>query len=72
VNSFAIKSRGEHLYVAWGSYIMKTDENGEVRELIGQGQFESYSQVVGVALGTNDDVIVLDVYARKVLVFTKG
>ncbi|MFA6275177.1 MAG: hypothetical protein WC622_00400 [Pedobacter sp.] len=66
---YAIKAKGDNLYIATSSYIIKTDENGDVQEKIGEGQFQL---AVGVTIGPNDEVIVCDVYGRKIVVFRKG
>ncbi|MCZ4245189.1 NHL repeat-containing protein [Pedobacter punctiformis] len=64
---YAIKAKGDNLYIAAGGSLIKTDENGDVQEKIGQ-----FQQAVGVALGVNDEVIACDVYARKIVIFKKG
>ncbi|TCD03431.1 NHL repeat-containing protein [Pedobacter psychroterrae] len=66
---YAIKAKGDYLYVATSGYIIKTDENGDVQEKIGQGQFQS---LVGIAIGPEDEIIACDVYARKIIIFRKG
>ena len=68
-NFWAIKSKGDYLYVAALQYVIKTDENGDIREKIGAGQLEL---ATGVALGPNDEVITNDVYRRKIVVYKKG
>lgn len=64
----AIKGKGDHLYIACRDFIMKTDEDGLVREVIGRGQFPR-NFATGLALNEEGDVIGVDVYARKVIVF---
>lgn len=66
---YGIKAKGDNLYIATSSYIIKTDENGDVQEKIGEGQFQL---AVGVTIGPNDEVIVCDVYGRKIVIFKKG
>lgn len=66
---YAIKAKGDNLYIATASYLIKTDENGDVQEKIGQGQFQS---AVGIAVGPENEIIACDVYARKIIVFKKG
>jgi len=67
-SSYAIKAKGNHLYLACNGFIMKTDENGEIREEIGKGQFYTGS-LPGLAVNSNDEIIVSDVYARRIIVF---
>lgn len=66
---YAIKAKGDNLYVATSGYVIKTDENGDVQEKIGQGQFQS---LVGLAIGPENEIITCDVYARKIIIFRKG
>ncbi|UKT63147.1 NHL repeat-containing protein [Pedobacter mucosus] len=68
-NYKAIKAKGDYLYVAGVSYVIKTDENGDVQEKIGVGQL-NFAQAI--ALGVNDEIITNDVYLRKIVVFKKG
>ena len=66
---YAIKAKGNDLYIVTSGYVIKTDENGDVQEKIGEGQFQA---AVGVTIGQNDEIIVCDVYARKIVIFKKG
>jgi hypothetical protein len=66
--AYAIKAKGNYLYLACNGFIMKTDENGEIREEIGKGQFYSGS-LPGLAVSTNDEIIASDIYARRIVVF---
>lgn len=68
-NYWAIKGKGDYLYIAAGGYIIKTDENGDVREKIGLGQLDFAR---GVAIGANDEVIACDIYVRKIVIYKKG
>lgn len=45
---------------------MKTDENGEVREQIGKGQL---GIITGLAVNKSGDIIVSEVYTRKIITF---
>ncbi|WP_039866324.1 NHL repeat-containing protein [Pedobacter sp. BAL39] len=63
----AIKAKNNKLYLCCSGFVMKTDENGEVREEIGRGEFTG--QIPGLAVNNNEDVIVSDIYARRILVF---
>ena len=65
----AIKAFKTHLYIACDTYVMKTDEAGEIREKIGEGQF--YNQITGLAVNSDEEIIVSDVYARSIIVFKK-
>lgn len=67
-SAYAIKARGNYLYLACSGFIMKTDENGEIREEIGKGQFYVGS-LPGLAVSSNDEIVVSDVYARRIIVF---
>ncbi|WP_348080239.1 6-bladed beta-propeller [Mucilaginibacter sp.] len=66
--SYAIKSKGSSLYIACSKYILKTDEKGEIKEKIGEGDF-STNTAIGLAINSNDEIIVSDVYAHKILIF---
>jgi hypothetical protein len=66
--SYAIKGKGDNLYLACAGYVLKTDEKGEIKEKIGEGDFLT-TTVVGLAINTNDEVIASDVYARRIFVF---
>jgi len=66
---YCIKSDGESLFIGSAAYVIKTDFNGQVIEKIGQGQFSPI--VAGVALTKAGDLVVSDVYARKIFVFKK-
>ncbi|MFA4867726.1 MAG: NHL repeat-containing protein [Pedobacter sp.] len=67
-SAYAIKAKGNYLYLACNGFIMKTDENGEIREEIGKGQFYSGS-LPGLAVNSNDEIIISDLYARRIIVF---
>lgn len=66
--SYSVKGKGDNLYFACGSYVMKTTETGEIKEKIGEGDFLT-NTVVGLAINTNDEIIASDVYARRIFVF---
>lgn len=66
-SAYAIKAFKNHLYISCAGYVMKTDENGEVREKIGLGQFTSV--MAGLAVNSDEEIIVSDVYARSIKVF---
>jgi DNA-binding beta-propeller fold protein YncE len=68
--AYAIKGKGDNLYIACPGYVLKTDEKGEIRERIGEGDFLS-PVIVGLAINNNDEVIASDVYARKIFVFKR-
>ncbi|MBD1366184.1 hypothetical protein IDJ77_20400 [Mucilaginibacter sp. ZT4R22] len=65
---YAIKGKGDNLFVATPAYVLKTDENGDIREKIGEGDFLT-TTVTGVAITNNNEVIATDVYARKIFIF---
>ncbi len=64
---YAIKAHKGQLYIACNSYILKTDENGEIKEKIGEGQFPG--GIVGLAVNSKDEIIVSEIYARFIKVF---
>lgn len=64
---YAIKSFKNHLYIACDTYVLKTDEEGEIKEKIGQGKF--YNAITGLAVNSDEEIIVSDVYARSIKVF---
>jgi len=66
-NNGAIKSYGNSIFISGAGFVLKTDENGEVRELIGQGVFGGPTP--GLAIGKNGDLIVSDLYSEKIVVF---
>lgn len=66
-NCYAIKAFKNHLYIACDTFIMKTDEGGEIREKIGQGKFLSI--ITGLAVNSDEEIIVSDEYARSMKVF---
>lgn len=66
-NCYAIKAFKNHLYLACDTYVMKTDEDGTIKEKIGQGQF--YNVIAGLAVNSDEEIIVSDVYARSIKVF---
>lgn len=63
----AIKAFKNHLYIACDTYVLKTDEGGEIKEKIGQGQF--FNVIAGLAVNSDEEIIVSDVYARSIKVF---
>nr|WP_294948599.1 NHL repeat-containing protein [uncultured Mucilaginibacter sp.] len=65
---YAIKGKGDNLFIAMPGYVLKTDENGELREKIGEGDFLT-TTVTGLAITNNGEVVASDVYARKIFVF---
>jgi len=65
----AIKAFKNHLYITCDNYVMKTDEAGEIRERIGQGQF--FNVMPGLAVNSDEEIIVSDLYARSIIVFKK-
>lgn len=67
--SHAIKAFGNHLYINCEGYIMKTDENGEIREKIGLGDISS--QIPGLAVNSEEEIIVSEVYSRAIKIFKK-
>ncbi|RWY55500.1 NHL repeat-containing protein [Mucilaginibacter gilvus] len=67
---YSIKAKGKNLFIAAPGYVLKTDENGEVREKIGEGDFLT-STVTGLAITNNDEVIASDVYAHKIFIFKR-
>lgn len=64
---YAIKAHKGRLYIACDTHILKTDENGDVKEKIGAGQFPGVA--VGLAVNSKDEIIVSEVYSRFVKVF---
>lgn len=66
----AIKAKGDHLYVACGGSILKTDEDGLVKEDIGRSEIAG-GHVRGIAVNSDGDIIALNISARKVIVFKK-
>jgi len=66
--SNAIKVKGEYLYLACAGFIMKTDEEGGIREEIGRAEL-SNSSVSGLAVNDSGEIIVADIYARRIIVF---
>ncbi|WP_207536410.1 NHL repeat-containing protein [Desertivirga arenae] len=66
---YAIKAHKGRLYIACSGYILKTDENGEVKEKIGEGLLGNYGIITGLAVNSRDEVIVSNVYARSIRVF---
>jgi len=62
----AIKAHGDYLYIACDGFIMKTDENGEVREQIGKGQL---GIITGLAVNKSGDIIVSEIYTRKIITY---
>jgi fibronectin type 3 domain-containing protein len=65
---YDITSDEDNIYIAAGSYIIKTDDKFEVIEKIGEGDFSLNS---GIALGKNGELIASSVYTRKIRVYRK-
>lgn len=63
---YDLATDGDNLYIAAGSYIIKTDEKFEVLEKIGEGDFATNT---GVALGKNGEIIGTSVFTRKIRVY---
>jgi len=68
-NYWAMKAKGDYIYIAAIGYVIKTDENGDVMEKIGVGQLDFAR---GIAIGPNDEVIACDIYVRKIVIYKKG
>ncbi|WP_442589219.1 hypothetical protein ACSBL2_24690 [Pedobacter sp. AW31-3R] len=68
-NCYAIKAFKTHLYINCDTHVLKTDESGEIREKIGEGEF--YNQITGLAVNSDEEVIVSDIYARAIRVFKR-
>lgn len=64
-----IKAFGNHLYINCNGYVMKTDEDGEIREKIGEGDFIGSN--VGLAVNSEEEIIISDQSYRKIMVFKK-
>lgn len=64
----AIKGKGDHLYIACGGSILKTDEDGLVKEDIGRSEIAG-GHVSGIAVNSDGDIIALNVSTRKVIIF---
>jgi len=65
--SQAIKAKGNNLYIACSTYIVKTDETGSVQEKIGVGEFTSI--ISGIAVNSEGEIIVSDVYRARIVSF---
>ncbi|MCB0488641.1 MAG: hypothetical protein KDC99_09190 [Cyclobacteriaceae bacterium] len=59
----------EHIYIACGSYIAKTDETLDVIEKIGEGDF---STVTSVVVDPNQRLYATSVYTRKIRIYQKN
>lgn len=66
---YDLASDEEHLYVAAGNYVLKIDDEKHFIDKIGEGDF---TVVVGLTLKENGDVVAMDTYARKLMVYRKN
>ncbi|MEZ4945413.1 MAG: Ig-like domain-containing protein [Cyclobacteriaceae bacterium] len=66
---FDLATDGNSLFIATQSFLIRTDETGEVMERIGEGDFD---WLTGVGITTNGDIITSDVYKRKISVYRKN
>jgi len=69
VPAYAIKAFNNNLYICAPDHVVKTGENGEVREKIGQGDL--LGPIAGLAISSEEEIIVSDVYKRFIVVFKK-
>jgi hypothetical protein len=67
--TYAIKARNANLYLACSGYIVKTDEDGIVKEQIGKGQLGN--TIPGLAVTKEEEIIVSDTYIRKIISFKR-
>lgn len=66
-NCYAIKAFRNHLYISCDNFIIKTDEGGEIIEKIGQGKISG--QIPGLAVNSDEEIIVSEIYSKSIKVF---